>query len=93
MGLTTLTITVLLMRDQPWVKQGVLALIAFQAFWYLLRVLLMIGIWKREPELSAGDKIWLGITAPIYVLGAIWWYHGKLSDWIAGAETKEQADD
>ena len=89
LGVTCLTLTVLALRDQPWVKQGIAILIAWQSFWYLLRALIMFGIWNREPELSNKEKWWIAITVPIGILFAIWLGKGRLSQWIAADEARE----
>ncbi len=52
----------------------------------------MIGIWNREPELSNREKWWIGITVPIGILFAIWLGRGKLSQWIAAEEAREDEE-
>jgi len=88
-GLAGLTTMVLMIKDQPWAKAALGGLIAWQSFWYGLRVLVMIGIWRREPELSNSEKWWIAITVPIGILFAIWLGRGKLSEWIAADEARE----
>ncbi len=85
-GLVGLTGLVVLLRNQPWVQRGVLLLVLWQGFWYLVRALLMLSIWRREPELSATEKWWLALTAPIVLLFGVWWYRGRLSAWVAAGE-------
>ncbi len=92
LGLSGLTAMVVLIHDRPWAKQGLAILIGWQLLWYTLRALVMIGIWNREPELSNREKWWIGITVPIGILFAIWLGRGKLSQWIAAEEAREDEE-
>lgn len=93
LGLAGLAALVTAMWRQPWVKQGLWILIAWQSFWYALRVLVMIAIWRRESELSNAEKWWIAVTVPIGILFAIWLGRGKLSEWIAAEEATDAEDD
>jgi hypothetical protein len=89
LGLTCLTGTVVLIRDQPWVEKGLIFVIGWQLAWYVVRAIVMLSIWNREPELSNREKWWIAITVPIGILFAIWLGRGRLSQWIAAEEARE----
>lgn len=80
-------ITLFKLSHDPRLRGGILLLVAWQASWYVVRLVLMVGIWRRETALSAGRKVWLGLTMPIGGLFAIWAGRGALSAWL----TKENA--
>ncbi len=79
-GLTGLYFT---FRDNALIRRGIVWLLCYQAFWYLVRIVVMVRIWRQEPAIGGGQKLWLGITAPIYVLIPIMLGQGKLSAWLS----------
>ncbi|MCC7490828.1 MAG: hypothetical protein IT204_00695 [Fimbriimonadaceae bacterium] len=85
-GLLFLTLTVVAFRQQPWLRDGLLVVLCWQACWWLVRLLLMLGIWRREPALSATEKVWIGLTLPVAALLGVWWSRGRLSRWVTAAE-------
>ncbi len=72
--------------DHPRLRQALWALVAWQSFWYAIRLYMMIGIWRREHALTAARKLWLGLTMPIPGIAAIWAGRGALSDWLTQSE-------
>ncbi len=82
-GLLGLVLLVVSLCGRPWLRSGLLAVVVWQSFWYLLRAVLMVGIWRREPGLSPGEKLWMALTVPIYILFGVWCYRGRLSAWLA----------
>lgn len=84
-GLAGLTALFLAARN-PVLKGVVIGVVAWQGLWYLVRIYLMVGIWRRETALSTGRKLWVAITMPIAVLFAVWAGRGKLSEWMTDEE-------
>ncbi|NUQ00638.1 MAG: hypothetical protein HUU35_12370, partial [Armatimonadetes bacterium] len=76
-GLGGLLTLVLLLDSSPRLQAGARALLYWQVGWYLVRLALMLGIWRREPQLSATEKAWMGLTTPVYLLFVIWWFRGR----------------
>lgn len=74
------------LSGDPRVRQALWLLVAWQGAWYTLRLVLMVGIWRREPALSSGRKVWLGLTMPIGGIAAIWAGRGALSAWLESTE-------
>jgi hypothetical protein len=58
------------------------AAVVWQLFWYTLRVVVMVFIWRRERAISPGRKIWIGLAMPIWGLLGILIGHGALSAWL-----------
>ena len=70
-----------------WVaaQYALAAMVLWQLSWYTLRLLLMIAIWRRERAISAGRKLWIGLTVPIPGIIAIYLGRGRLSLWLDGS--------
>lgn len=85
-GLVGLVLLVALFRTQPWLQRGLMLFVAWQSFWCLVRLALSVGIWQRETELGAREKMWLAVTAPLPLLLAVWYGRGRLSGWVRAGE-------
>lgn len=84
-GLVGLGIAFHRLNSPAW--RGVLLLaVGYQLFWWSVRVVLMIGIWRRETALNVGRKLWLGVTTPMPVLVGVWLGRGKLSGWLEAGD-------
>ncbi|HAZ62944.1 MAG TPA: hypothetical protein DCZ72_04955 [Armatimonadetes bacterium] len=90
-GLVGLTALVMAARH-PVLKGVAIGLILYQGFWYLVRIYLMVGIWRRETALTTGRKLWVAITMPIVALFAVWAGRGKLSQWMSDQEPTDDAE-
>ena len=76
---------------RPWLRDGLAIFAAWQGFWILVRIGLMVRIWRSEPALSPGLKLWVGVSVPLVVLFPIWWGRGRLSAWLErDAETSHE---
>jgi hypothetical protein len=73
----------------PLAQRGVWALVAWQGFWYVVRLVLMVLIWRREAELTPGEKLWMAFTAPVAVIFAVYLGRGKISEWICAGQPVE----
>lgn len=78
------------MATQPWLRVGVLYVLAYQSFWWSIRAVLATIIWRQEPALSTGQKLWFSVSAPLPVMLGVWRFQGKLSDWLTGEEDDVQ---
>jgi hypothetical protein len=81
-GISGVTSLCVLVKTQPWLRGGLFAILAWQTFWYSVRLVLMIGIWRRERAIGPGRKVWLGLTAPLPVLSGIWYGRGRFGNWL-----------
>lgn len=83
-GLGGLAGLAFMLKDQPWLRRGLWALVAWQGMWYVVRFSLVLRLWRREPALGAAEKWWMALTVPIYVLLPLCWRPGTISAWVEG---------
>ena len=89
-GLVGLGLLAWSLAGQPWLRRGLWLVAGWQLFWYGVRAVLMVGIWRAETELSRGEKVWMALTVPIAVLFGVWCYRGKLSAYLAAEKVVAQ---